>query len=362
MEDGIEESQKSAPSSLHLISLDRLSDELTRRKVTHYMMGALGGIVVGALPLAEWFNPTNVDAGGSIRSAEIDKRQNSYSELAPLRIERGQFQLIGVAHTPDTFNSYHRQISTKVKSSGKVVFLEYFDDEIIRRAEAKDRQVIEGDRNSNSEVFFASVARVCADEGKDIVVVNPQTYFSQLLDFQGIYGVTGALAYRDFKQLGDRLLKEKVSRRNFLKLPFSLGARALAYGTVMPRLAANATEVDMARNFRGVLQQLGILKSDMSEDEQAHVMSFLMEDWRDVCSASGIEATFKKYEGELDKGVVPMFQGYWHNGMIEYLKNPKLRANKEVVYKSNYNLTGDRSVRRFSFRKGKWEKVDQFGY
>lgn len=202
--------------------------------------------------------------------------------------------------------------------------------------------------------FFSCIGRVCAQEGKDILVVNPQTIGSENVSGALTYGLLATLTVSDSLNIYKRVNKQSVTRNGFLRgLGYFVGGISLA------------STLDFTRPLRKKLEEYGFLSnSGISKDKQADILGFHHEDWRDIQTARGIEKVAQVFDAEVSDGrSVPVMQGSGHNGIYEYLHDSDGREAKTKLY-APYNFVGRHSIRRYSFdrSKNKWELKVEIPY
>lgn len=268
-------------------------------------------------------------------SEKLDDKENAkYVVLDPITVGQTKVTIVGVRHTPQTLYLNQADIHSKILSGPPFVFLEYFDKEIRKIAlpefkiENEYKQI--KDYNSYAGLFFAGVAARCAEANVDVIVVNPETMMSQDVQFSLIGGYSGMLlAY-------EAISAHQVSRRTFLR-----GAGVISSVSAVSFFSQMFTPVNRSGD-------VNLLKYDLL-------------DWRDLSSASGIRESISRYGNEAAEKLSFTFHGHRHNSMRGYLANPKLIDVFRLKY-PHLDLVGDFTGKRYSFKNGAWEKVDQFPY
>ncbi|MBN1263161.1 MAG: hypothetical protein JW991_02270 [Candidatus Pacebacteria bacterium] len=307
---------------------------------------------------AEWMGWDNLD----------DERSSLYEPFEPIELHDGQFEMIGVSHTAQTLHLHQEEMRAKV-AQAPFVFSEYFSPGVQRVA----RLEVTYDQLKAPEnfhlAFFGGLGKMCAEQGKDIVITNPQNKPSELLEFYlagGIpVGLTGIGLVEASKLLAD-LFKKRFTRRQILKgmftqVPAWALVKALAMG---PTAAVWASWEGYTQKVQSALVEKGLINSDLPPEEQAQLLSWYMVDWRDVETAEGTDKAMSLYAGEISPSqTAPMFQGYGHGGMNEYLKNPDLRKKKLAHY-PHYHAVGETSIRRYSHdqKSDTWKLVQKVDY
>lgn len=340
---------------LQKYTLDSLRDPLKRREFLDNLasLGIFWGIVFGIGERTKYL------IGDAIQTdTETGFFENTPQELQvlpPVAIAGKRIQIIGATHTPKTFFAYEGEITQIVKNA-PFIALEYFTEDIQQRAltsttDERLKQITT--YNDYPENYFGGIGRICAREGKDIVVVNPETEYSQSFEFYVAIGLPPALIGSDAVNIYRRIMNKKTARRHLLR-----GIGYLASGTII------ASWADKTRQLRTTLEQKGILSPDLSEEEKADILGWNLIDYRNVRSAQGIEKAIKLFGNDIPQGQnVAFFQGSDHNGVYEYLKNPTLRDIKNVSY-APYHLGGENTIRRYTFNKAldQWELKQEIPY
>lgn len=286
-----------------------------------------------------------------------DEDLNSYEPLAPIEVEGKTFRLVGVFHTVQTLYQNQKDIRQRVEKA-PFVFLECFDPEIrnLSLPMMSDKEFFTS-RARSTFLFFAGIGRACAQEGKDIIAVDPRTQAASWIEFYLLSGLPiGFLSSKFddyFAGLVSRALRQPLSRRGLIKMPLYLPSAVLA-----------SSWSGVSRKARLAFEKTGILGSELSDQEKADLLGWSIFDWRDLSSANGLTRAIQLYKDEISQSQeIVMFQGSGHNGVIEYLKRPDLRRKKLRFY-SHYNLLGDNSIRRYCYnsRENLWELKERVPY
>lgn len=320
-------------------------------------------------------SPLGAVVRGSVNSLLTGSRSESATDLlrtyepgTVVPVQGKQVQHIGVAHAPESYRIHKEDIVDRIEQAPGFIFLEYFDDRSIHNAlpsspEPEEETTIV---NMGSQIgaYFSAMGRAAAIAGKDIVVVNSDTQFLQVSEVP-VLSLTAAVLANDVNSLKKTNEGSKdITRRSFLGLAGKTAARAAVYAVGGPVLLRQVTGIDATQRLQKELQAQGILTNDLTEDEQANILAWSYVDYRNLCSAIGVEAAIKKYGSEMQPdSTVPIFEGADHSGMLNYLVDPKLRDAKEVAYKP-LNIASDRTVKRYHFDKenNRWELADRFKY
>ena len=268
-------------------------------------------------------------------------RLADYEPLEPVQVEGASLRIIGVAHTRETFDAHRDDIRRRVQQA-PFVFLEYFKSRMRKLARLNmsiEQKNTNHDDNRPAVQFFSGVGRICAEEQKDIVVVNPdENDLLGNLELGMALGYPASLLLESSVKSLATLFGKRMSRRTVSSY-LGIGASAL----VLSSLTGGT------RELRSMLQEQGILPSTMAEIELANILGWSLVDYRDLRSADGIERTISSFAHELSSEVeIPMLEGGGHNGKIEYLRDPELRKAKKAVY-PHYNLVDINTVRRYTY-------------
>lgn len=287
---------------------------------------------------------------------EEDPRWIFYEPQDPVDIMGSRLKLIGLSHTVQTFISYEDDVRGEVRRA-PFVFAEYFGRELREHARPSlsNPQLKElASRNffAYQGGFYIGLGKICAQEGKDIVVVNPQTNMSELVETYLMTGTPLGLIVTDVLKLVRRISGEPISRRSFLRL-LGYGASTLTW----------ASYLELTRKIRAELGKTGILSSGLSEWEQADILGWHLLDFRDLRTADGIEKTMVEFSSEVNGGQEPLFQGRRHGGVREYLNDKELRLAKMLFYQ-DHNLVSENTVRRYTWnsRTESWGLAMQIPY
>jgi len=279
------------------------------------------------------------------RSKEISERGglenylNFYEPLDPLPTQGTNLRIIGVKHTNETLVDNIEDIRARVQQA-PFVFVEYFFDGIRNRARLGvyiDQKMNDGLGYSEGVKFYSGIGRICAQEGKDIIVANPDNEWTGQTELF-IQALPTTVAINSLQFFVKNLQGKKITRRSFLR-HLILGISALL----------SATQTGYTRDLRSTLEQASILTSDIPENERADVLGWNLWDYRDIRTAEGIEYALQSFSDETSpEDEVPLFEGSYHNGMLEYLKKPELRQTKRNLY-PHYNLVDHDTVRRYTY-------------
>ncbi len=253
------------------------------------------------------------------------ERPGKFNETVA-QVEGVPLRFVGVGHTLATFKHNETKIRAQVRKAPFVV-LEYFDDDIRPMAVPGTEDKIEN-LPTMAEQFFASVGRVCAEERKDIIVVNPDTLSAELLDALLVFGIPMAtiLAAADAADRGD-LSSLKILLGAGANIPSFLKWRS----EVMRKLGGNASKDAWALD---------------------------LQDWRDALTAQGMVVARRRYPAELQRKEMLAYHGAEHAPVLDYIADPKKREEKMTNYVL-HNLLGDLSLRRYHFGKEKWEELER---
>lgn len=295
-----------------------------------------------------------IEDKNNVRRLATNPRDPKYIELPHTFVYGKQVGIVGVSHIPKTFEANRENIEERVYGSPFTI-LEYFEDgarSIALPTTNFTEMKIRG-YNDLVDMFFGQIGRLCAEKGRDILVVNPETAMSQYLESYYMFGLSGALVLSDIGYLHGKIKSEPVTRRHFLKL---LGYVVTGF-TWLSWLGST-------RELRNTLGDDLSLNTQTSELERADVLGMSLIDWRDVNSAIGISAAMKHYADEITVNqVIPVFQGAGHDGTAEYLKNLQTARNKSELYALR-NLTGKNTVKRYTYDKNSnsWKLKEEIPY
>lgn len=264
-----------------------------------------------------------------------------YETLPTTTIEDGHLTMVGVTHISQTFQQHKNDIRTRVRNA-PFTFLEYFNKE--------DQKHPPQDQPHS---FFGGVGSICAQEEKDVIVVNPETANAQLIESFLLFGVPAGFVFSKLDTYLAELAAQSQTRRNFLKL--SLYA---------PSALTWASWIGVTKDMRNILEENGILHSSLTDKEKANILGWNLIDWRDLNTACGLIKAKERYADEWGHGnEAVIFQGAFHKGILEYIQNNELREAKSRLY-LQYNLVGNYAVSRFRYdtQKNTWALYDHAPY
>lgn len=278
-------------------------------------------------------------------------QSDSFLEIhGPYEIGRHRLNVVGVVHQLPTLENYREKL-TELVSQSPFVILEYLDNQIRRRAEdtleSQDSGITPNSIGESTTAFFAGLARICADSRKDIIVVNPQSEATEILQQLILYGIPIGLIFASMN------LRRGLSRRHFIALT----------ATTIPAILEFDRSFRLTRRLRNMLENVGIGQNNLQLDEEANLLGWNHSDYRDLKSAIGIRKALQIYDSEASRGEIPIIQGAWHNGIAEYMKNPDLVEQKLFMY-PHYQLLGTNSLRRYTYNQGKnaWELREELPF
>lgn len=281
--------------------------------------------------------------GGGIASMHENRRPGRFVEQAKVALDGRHVRWIGLDHTLQTFEANEPEIRKQVSESPFVI-LEYFQEQMRGRAKPDTSREEVKKLVTVAEQFFASVGRVCAEEGKDVVVVNPDTPAAMLSYAFLAMGLPMGLILKAFSDISNGTqTKEKALVESVLTLPI---------------FAMYLTEAGGARAFRDYLDQED---GAPAMENKADAFGFSNSDWRDVVTAKGTRLALERYGQDADDThPVTAYHGGLHYGTIEYLQKPELVREKERAY-AGHNLIGDLSLRRYHFDRdsNSWAVADR---
>jgi len=298
-----------------------------------------GGVALGASVAFSIGLTAAVESDIKNAERELGEAKDSYVPHNPVEVSGKMVDLVGVSHIPSVFAEHEVDIRKRIKAShSPFIVLEAFSpaiQEIAHPVKGKNKKRVSNHLSKKyppqiyeeyTRNFFAGIASICAEEGKDILVVNPEADYglSQVPDavLDGV--ILPALVVTDLAQLWRRARKKPlVSRRNALR---TAGYAAAAYN---------------------IASWVGDSK------ESADPWRWNYIDWRDASSSLRLTEALHEIGSEIpENAVVPMFEGSFHSeGFLNYLKNPTLAANKTRFAYAHYNLTDKSAPSRYTYDK-----------
>jgi len=291
------------------------------------------------------------------RSGAFDKlvdtpefQKLAYAPVEPIQVNGIGVREVGVVHIPPVFAAHEDDFRREIQQS-KIVILEYFRDGIPQDATPKttteDLLAKNKKYTEYAKAFFSGLGRLCAEEGKDIIEVNPQSKPNIYLDFYLCHGLP-----RLVKSFGDA--KENKNQR-------TLNRWTRGFSTLVQLSWTRALPTG-----RRALENAGILSPDdnLPDNARANLVGYSVHDYRDIRTAEGIEFAVDRYKDELKQGdQILVIHGAMHNGVVEYLQQPKKRKLKRLVYPLHHAL-GDKTLRRYSYDQaaGSWSQTEKVPY
>jgi hypothetical protein len=297
----------------------------------------------------------------------IDERYSLYSPETPILVADRKFQMIGVRHNPQTLYQYQKEITEAIKNS-PFVFLENFWES--RHPYA--RPGVSWDEIFALEnrwlSFQAGLGKICAEQNKDIVVVNPQTVGTEGLEFYLLLGIPIGITVHSYTEAADFLiskLAKGVTRREFLTGRWMKAKNVLRALTAASSFFSWDHYFEFTKAARTKLIDEEILTPHLTPEEQVDILGWSFFDWRCAQGARGVTKAMERYQDEIDPSqIVPDIEGNHHKLMLHYLQKPLLRAAKCASYTASFNPLGDLTIRRFfySSSKDRWERVEKTPY
>ena len=255
-------------------------------------------------------------------------------------------RLANVVHSHWTLIDHREQIEQLVERSPLVV-LEYFEQEDRDRAlpgmRIEETLSDNVSLNDTTGAFFSGIGRICAEAGKDVVVVNPESAWNQLLElYLGLGTLGGGLAQAAGN--GREAIKRRgVTRRDFLELLLLLPG------------------IGVMNSWLRLFQRLDTEEAGRSRDTWA----WYLPDYRDLKTAQGVETVVRTFEHEIGAGdEVAVIQGTAHGGgVLGYLREPGVRQAKLWTY-PHYQLMDRDMIRRYRFDVGanEWRLIQTLPY
>ena len=208
-------------------------------------------------PIIPFF--TRIHAEKEIYKLGVDKYFNFYEPLKPFPVKGSNLQIVGVAHTRETYLANAEDIRARVQRAPFVIF-EAFYDSIRKRSlptVAMDQKMNDLGDNDTGVQFFSGIGRICVQEGKDVVVVNPGTLELLAYDLALLTFVPSAVTLDAGASLVQSLRGRRMTRRRFLRhVLMSNSALVLA------------SWAGFTRKLRSSLEKDGLLSAEMPEEEQ----------------------------------------------------------------------------------------------
>lgn len=283
----------------------------------------------------------------AIGLAEFDtERAGLVREQGRAQVEGHDVRWMGVNHNQQTFEAHKEEIREQISEASAVV-LEYFDDRIanVSRSDSADTEL--KNLPFSVERFFSLVAKVCAEEGKEIIVVNPDTAAARIFYVFVTIGFPMGLF---MKVVGDLEAESQTA-----------GKAAVEAILALPTIASWLTEAGGMSALRDYMEKKGLLRESHSEDIKADLLGVHFQDWRDLTTAKGLTMVLKKFGSEYNPAKpITAYHGAAHDKTLEYLRDPDFRRQKAAIY-GLHNLLGDMSARRYRFdaSTNAWEEASR---
>lgn len=310
----------------------------TRRR---FLIGA-GAATLGAITI----EGTGLAAGLAKHSPGLEKRVSTFKESV---VDLGKAHLRFVAvddHSYPAFRQHQEKIRSQVRKA-PFVNLEYFDSSSREQALPDASEKTIRSLPFTAQQFFAAVGKICAEEGKDILVSNPETPASHTLDALLLLGIPLATA---------GIIFDAIEKHDMTKLKTIMATVALT-----PSVIRIVSEMASAQSLTTDISKESGLINPSQKTRPSGEYRMNQIDWRDVYTAKGLVTAQSRYASELqnDKEMLS-YHGEGHVGVMTYLADPNLRMQKEVAY-APYNAVGDTSLRRYHFDPEKkiWEEIDK---
>lgn len=327
--------KKTVAPDPRLSSKERRAQEKSRREF-------LGNVGAGVAALSGTGAAIGAGLAGNIN--DLSERTTAFEKVHDaVQVQGHPFRLIGILHTLPEFQKLEPKIRERIRKAPFVI-LEYFDPKYFKDSPSESPQEQVEELKLQANRYFAAMGALCAEEGKDIVVVNPETPTARVMDTFLTFGLPVGAGYKALSDVDNYTM---TSRRGFL-----LGATALPLG------AAALSELGVTRAIRDSREEPN--SEHVQKNERADIYGWHISDWRDLVTAKGVELASKAYGQEIQPGQeVPMYHGASHIGVIEYLKRPEFREEKEAGYVL-HGLAGNLSLRRYHYDpvQRTWEESD----
>lgn len=276
-----------------------------------------------------------------VQTENVDKRFGikCYAKRELIDIGSGKtVDFLGVRHTKETLDKFGTEIGEHIENSDVLLSeLAVFED---------------GDAQSDMEFFYKAVTKLAKDNGKKIVVADPEkkildAIVNRALSIAPALASLGSGAYllRKLFEVGSKLEErmsrkrhgcsygdvqkdEKIfSRREFLKLAAAAGIMSVG--------GMNATA--------GAFEEIGISKGK-GELLEAFLLDSL--DYRNALITKEILHLSEEY------GRISVIYGATHAyGIKKFLGDRELLERKLKLYESTYGIANDDEVRVYDFSR-----------
>ncbi len=280
---------------------------------------------------------------GGLSSDTHERRYGRFEEL-PINLKGTRLKFVGVDHTLGTFVQNEEKIREQIRRSPFVI-LEYFDSSFFDKAKPGSTRNDIRSLTLEAHRFFAGVAKICAEEHRDIVVVNPDSIASYVLNSLLMMGIP----ISTFLTLIDA--KERH------RLPMWKTLTAIAANVPALALWLGEAEIQgISNKDRELFSKVAAGEKDPANIRPSGVHHW---DWRDVGTTKGVLLAKAYYREELEGEEMLMYHGLNHIRFVEYLAHPERREIKEKIY-SVQNLLGNMSLRRYHFNEANdaWEEKE----
>ena len=297
--------------------------------------------------------------------AKVMNEKKGVFEAPELVREKAIYNFLGVAHAESTYNQNIQLFSQKIAESD-VILLEFADqtylDQIKPNQPEISMKLIQDVLNNpnfdyaykDGVIFFIKILQKCADLGKKILLVNPQTELASLLTIpvEGLVGgVPMAIGFEKaiastFNSPEVSQEKEKISRRKIGKLLMMIGAIFLGIEEIASHTKTTEKISDIVRGETP--------DKETSFKGHADIVGFSLLDYRNVDTAQKLLSLEAQWPQPTN---VLLIQGMSHNAVRGYLENPTLAESKSLLYATNWDLLGDhrKKLSEFNPEKDVWE-------
>lgn len=184
----------------------------------------LRGIVdLAAASAATYYAPEAIVRLSDALTNTPEPLDGSRAKLIPtseIALDHGSVKFLGVTHCLDTYVTHRAEFVKQIEQSSLVMF-EYFGSswfEQSRPAVPESYFLQPVPIFQDTEKFFQATARLCAQDGKDIIVVNPQNHPSQYVESLLTAGIVAGLTSDEaLRRIWDKFSQQKMDQRTFLR-------------------------------------------------------------------------------------------------------------------------------------------------
>ena len=318
-----------------------------RRAITLAAKGLGFGTV--AYGVTNWFEDKVYGLMGSKEVQQGLERPTTYRPHPSFILNEIPVNITGVAHHSAVLLDNWDDLERQTKNA-QLVVVEYFDKKIRDMALPGFKDTLNTEvksHNQETDLFFAGIGSLCAENQTDIVTVNPETYNNQRMEMYMMSGLPVAtialdLVENSVENTVEKVLGIKLARANALK-GFGLFAGGITW-----------------LSWIQIFQQ--VRANEHNSEIPEYRFAWNEVDFRDAKAADNLDSLTqsmhvqKTTDTEGKKGIA-VFQGSAHEYLKYYIDNPSERIIKLATYP--HHLALSKSMNRWHFDQDQQQWVQQ---